>query len=89
MQSRQLPLTLTHPKGKGPVVKTMPELPEVDTMCRCMSPAVVCEICSDACKNLESQGYQDIEYHDSDDYLADLLKANDQYLFDEAGDFVE
>ena len=50
---------------------------------------VICDICSDACEVLETQGYAELEYHDSDEYLGELLTASDHYLFDEDGEFVE
>jgi hypothetical protein len=42
---------------------------------------------SDACRRLEKLGYQQIEYHDSDEYLDGELTANDLYLFTEEGEF--
>jgi hypothetical protein len=62
--------------------KTLDELAD-------LAAEAVCEICSEACENLESQGYQEIDYLQSDDYLGDLLTANDQYLFDEEGELLE
>ena len=47
------------------------------------------DICSDACEVLETQGYAELEYHDSDEYLDELLTVSDHYLFDEGGEFVE
>jgi hypothetical protein len=40
---------------------------------------------SDACRRLEKLGYQEIEYRESDECVAEALEANG-YLFDEEGE---
>ena len=41
-------------------------------------------------KALEETGYAAIEYHESDEYIDETLKAHDgRYLWDEGGDFLE
>ena len=39
-----------------------------------------------ACRELKTLGYQEIEYKQSDEYLDELLRASEQYLFDENGE---
>jgi hypothetical protein len=54
-----------------------------------LAAEVICDIVAGACKRLERLGYDEIEYHESDEYFDDLLMNNDQYLFDEDGEYVE
>jgi hypothetical protein len=46
----------------------------------------VYRIVGNACREMKQLGYAEIEYKDSDEYLDELLTANDQYLFDEDGE---
>ena len=43
-----------------------------------LAAEAVGEICSEACEVLETQGYAEIEYHDSDEWIAQECDANDR-----------
>ncbi len=45
-----------------------------------LAAEAICEICSEACEVLETQGYAEIEYHDSDEWIAQECDAN-EWLF--------
>jgi hypothetical protein len=42
-----------------------------------LAAEAVCEICSDACEVLETQGYAEIEYHQTDEWIAQECDANE------------
>ena len=42
-----------------------------------LAAEAVCEICSEVCEVLETQGYAEIEYHESDEWIAQECDANE------------
>src|SRR5271157_394725 len=70
--------------------RTMPEDGDMARLLDQLADAmetVACRAWRDACQHLKKLGYQEIEYHDSDEYVDDELTANDQYLFTAEGEF--